>query len=119
MGQDKTNLARAVLVVLCTSLGWVFQPENTDRNNFLLFHCFLLMVTTQIKGSIAHHGGGGGRDSRCHKTYYQHPTRVRQLGSEQRGSDSDHVMACKKKNHNKNRQPKYVLIIQASDNDSN
>lgn len=61
MGQDKTNLARAVLVVLCTSLGWVFQPENTDRNNFLLFHCFLLMVTTQIKGSIAHHGGGGER----------------------------------------------------------
>lgn len=56
MGQVKTNLARAVLIVLCTSLGWVFQRENTERSHFLLFHCFLLMVTTQINGSIAHHG---------------------------------------------------------------
>lgn len=56
MGQVKTNLARAVLVVLCTSLGWVFQPENTERSHFLLFHYFLLVVTTKIKGSVAHRG---------------------------------------------------------------
>jgi len=55
VGPVKTNVAKAVLIVLCTSLGWLFQPENMERSNFLLFYCFLLMVTMQIKGAIAHH----------------------------------------------------------------
>lgn len=38
-----------------TNLGWVFQPENMERSHVLLFHGFLLTVTTQIKGSFAHH----------------------------------------------------------------
>lgn len=55
MGQVKTNLEEAVLAVPPTNLGWVFQPENTERTHAILFHAFSLTVTTQIKGSIEHH----------------------------------------------------------------
>lgn len=70
------------------------------------------MVVTQIKGSIEHHGVREKIQDATRPIASSWPGG--EFGTEHSGSDSAHVMAC-----NKNRQPKYVLIIQASDDDSN
>lgn len=90
MGQVKSNSEEAVLAVPPTNLGWVFQPANMERTH-VLFHGFLLTVRTQIKDSSANHRG---KEVTMSQDLLTAPD---QEQTEQRGTDSDLVTACKKK----------------------